>query len=122
MKALLFVGIGGGAGSILRYLVSVFFTRLLPGYFPWGTFVVNAAGCLLIGFLLGLFEKEKLATAELRFLLVTGFCGGFTTFSTFASENISLFQSGNTAVALLYIGSSVLVSLLAVWGGMMLTR
>jgi len=79
-------------------------------------------GCLLIGILLGLFERQQLSNPDLKFLFITGFCGGYTTFSAFASENINLFQSSNSLIAFLYIAVSVLVGLLAVWLGLMLTK
>lgn len=122
MKALLYVGLGGGAGSILRYLISHFSLKLFPGNYPWGTFLVNIAGCLLIGILLGLFEKERILNADLKYLLIVGFCGGFTTFSTFAAENMRLFQSGHLATAFLYTAASVLLGLAAVWSGLIMVK
>ena len=122
IRTLIFVGLGGGAGSIFRYLISVTANKHFHASFPWGTFAVNILGCLLVGVLLGIFERQQLTNPDLKFLFITGFCGGFTTFSTFASENINLFQSGQTLTAILYIVSSVIVSLLAVWLGFILTK
>jgi CrcB protein len=114
-KALLFVGLGGGVGSIARYLISATLTRWLPGLFPWGTFVVNVAGCLLIGLLMGSLAKQQVLDEQnFKLLLVTGFCGGFTTFSAFAWENVKLIQSGEIPTALVYVGVSLVTSLLAV--------
>lgn len=122
-KALLLVGIGGGLGSIFRYIISTVLVRILPGHYPWGTFFVNVLGCFLIGVFLAWFEKQvPVGEFNLRLLLVTGFCGGFTTFSAFASENIKLLLSGQVLAALVYITGSVLVSLLAVWAGLELVK
>lgn len=121
-RAIILIGIGGGIGSILRYFTTVYVMKNISGLYPWGTFAVNILGCLLIGILLGFFERSALANPDLKFLFITGFCGGYTTFSTFATENVNLFQSGNTLTAFAYIAASVLVSLLAVWAGMYFTR
>lgn len=121
-KAIILVGLGGGLGSIFRYLTSVVVTKYVQTTFPLGTFAVNIIGCLIVGILLGLFERQQLTNPDLKFLLITGFCGGYTTFSAFASENINLFQSGNSLTAFVYIASSVLISLFAVFIGITLTK
>jgi len=121
-KTLLIVGLGGGIGSAFRYLVSVVTDRYFQTSFPWATFLVNVIGCLIIGILIGFFAKQQVGNPALKLLFVTGFCGGFTTFSAFALENIKLFQSGNTLLALLYIALSVLLGIFAVWGGMLLVK
>lgn len=121
-KTLLIVGIGGGIGSTFRYLTSVLTDKYIQTSFPWATFLVNAIGCLLIGVLIGFFTKQQVENTELKLLFVTGFCGGFTTFSAFALENIKLFQSGNTFLALLYIALSVILGVFAVWAGMIITK
>jgi CrcB protein len=89
--------------------------------FPLATASVNILGCLLAGVLLGLFARHSQSCPELRFLFITGFCGGYTTFSAFAVENVSLLQSGHVWIALLYTVSSVVIGVLAVWGGLLLT-
>lgn len=119
---IMMIGIGGAIGSILRYLTWWYVTKHLNHTYPWGTFVVNIVGCLLVGILIGSFERSLSPNPNLRFLLITGFCGGYTTFSAFASENVNLFQSGNTFTAFAYIAFSVLISILAVWTGTLLTR
>jgi len=122
VRAIILVGIGGGIGSIFRYLTNVFVAKYFQTIFPLATLLANILGCLLIGILLGFFERQQLSNPDLKFLFITGFCGGYTTFSAFASENINLFQSSNSLVAFLYIAVSVLVGLLAVWLGLMLTK
>ena len=121
LRALLLVGFGGGVGSIFRYLTSIVTTKYLQTSFPWATFGVNITGCLIIGLLAGLLSRQLLSD-NLKFLLITGFCGGFTTFSAFSAENVSLFQSGNAPTALLYIAASISFGLAAVWLGLFLTR
>lgn len=121
-RAIILVGIGGGIGSIFRYLTSVIVTKYAPPAFPFATLAANVLGCLVIGLLLGFFERQQLTHPDLKFLFITGFCGGYTTFSTFASENINLVQSGNTLTAFLYIAASIAGSLLAVWLGFSLTK
>jgi len=122
LKTLLIVGLGGGIGSIFRYLTSVLTQKYVQSLFPWATFLVNVIGCLIIGVLVGLFAKQQIENTDLKLLFITGFCGGFTTFSAFALENIKLFQSGGSFVALLYIALSVLLGIFAVWGGMLLVK
>lgn len=117
LKSILLVALGGAVGSVFRFLISVLVGKYFQTVFPWATFLTNIIGCLLIGILIGLFEKENILTPDLRILLIVGFCGGFTTFSAFASENLSLFQTGHTFLAFLYMGLSVFLSLIFVWLG-----
>ena len=87
MKTNIFlIAIGGLLGSVARYLSVVYVTKLIPSQFPYGTFAVNIAGCLVIGIIYGLSLRYLWLTPEWRLLLATGFCGGFTTFSTFSYE------------------------------------
>lgn len=116
-KAIILVGIGGAIGSMLRYVNSVVVAKYIQSPFPFATFIANILGCFIIGLLMGILDKQNLTSPELRLLFITGFCGGFTTFSTFSSENISLLQSGQTLTAILYITASVILGLLAVWAG-----
>lgn len=117
MKSLLIVGLGGGLGSILRYLCQKWVYEIYPHPFPWGTFIVNIAGCFLIGIFYSLSEKSALFTTEWRLLLTTGFCGGFTTFSAFAFENLNLLRTGDTVYFFLYIIASVVLGIAAVLAG-----
>jgi CrcB protein len=121
IKDLLLVGLGGGIGSMLRFLTSRLSARYISSEWALvGTFIANIVGCFIIGLVAGwlLFNVEKSQTLPL--LLVTGFCGGYTTFSAFAFENVQLLQSGHTLFSVLYIILSIGVGLLAVWGGLKL--
>ncbi|MFO7257818.1 MAG: fluoride efflux transporter CrcB [Bacteroidota bacterium] len=119
LKQILLVGLGGGLGSILRYLTSVFTARLYDDAFPLATFVVNLIGCFVMGLLAGM---PGLLTHETRLLYMAGFCGGFTTFSAFAFENVRLLQSNNHLTAFFYIGLSVLAGLVGIWLGLQAAR
>lgn len=121
-RALVLVGIGGGIGSILRYVSSWLITKNVSTNFPLATFSVNILGCFLIGILIGIFGKQLSPNEDLKYLFITGFCGGYTTFSTFSAENIQLIQSGNYLTPAIYIASSVLFGILAVFLGMTLVK
>jgi CrcB protein len=122
LKNLLFVGIGGAAGSIFRYLISVFIKNNSHN-FPWQTFTANIIGCFLIGVFFEFFEKHLLAQPEeLKLLMITGFCGGLTTFSTFSAEGISLIQTGHYATAIIYIVSSIMAGLITLIGGIYIVK
>ena len=121
-RAIILVGLGGGLGSILRYLSSVWVNKLFSGTFPLATFLINMLGSLLIGVLLGWITKFQPENADLKFLLVTGFCGGYTTFSAFSAENIHLLQSGQITTAIAYMAGSVLIGIVAVGIGLSLVK
>lgn len=115
---ILYVAIGSAAGGVCRYVVSQVLGRTFAGVFPYGTFAVNVIGCLIIGLLFGLIDRGVSMSAEMRLLLITGFCGGFTTFSTFAHENYLLFGNGKgIPVVCLYAALSFFVGLLMVYVG-----
>lgn len=122
LKYCLLVGLGGGAGSIARFLCEKYISERFPHTFPTGTLLVNISGCFLIGIFAGLFERGQLITPESRLLLITGLCGGFTTFSAFAYENIQLLKNGATISFLLYTAGSVIIGLLATWLGMIVLK
>jgi CrcB protein len=117
----LLIGLGGSLGAVARYLMQQAVQQRLPLAWPVGTGAVNALGCLLAGLLLGLLERYALGTAW-RLLLVTGFCGGFTTFSAFAVENVGLLREGQVGLAALYAGGSVAVGVLLAGAGYWLAR
>lgn len=121
LKNILMVGIGGFAGSILRFFVSYMYSRWLTIHFPLGTFTVNIMGSFLIGLIFGLAEEYP-PFENYRLLLATGFCGGFTTFSAFASENLSLLEKGHIGLALFYMLSSMLLGIIAVFLGIMISK
>lgn len=121
-RTLLAVGVGSFLGGIARYGVQFYFQRSFPSSFPLGTLVVNVAGCFIIGIIYALSVKENLLSPQWRIFLATGFCGGFTTFSTFAYENIFLLSEREYLSTALYIGLSVLLGLLAAYAGALLVR
>lgn len=113
LREILYVGIGGFAGGIARYLVSTLI-RWKGNGFPWGTFIVNMVGCLLVGMLVTLFNRLPNASSHLNLLLTVGFCGAFTTFSTFSKESLSLLQSGNYITFTFYVVGSIVLGITAV--------
>lgn len=121
IKQLLLVGLGGGIGSIFRYLTSLLTAKYYTNAFPLATFITNVLGCFIIGVLIGYFANSNIDN-NLKLLFITGFCGGYTTFSTFAAENISLLQSNNYLTLIGYTLASVVVGLLAVGLGLMITK
>ena len=123
LKTLLLVGAGGFLGSIGRYLGSLYGNRLIPSDgFPFGTFLVNILGCFLIGLIYGLAEKHDWVTPEARLFLATGFCGGFTTFSTFSHESFTLLNNGQHTHFVLYISLSVLIGIALAFAGLTLGK
>jgi CrcB protein len=117
MKDLLLVGLGGFVGSIARFLVSKLNVSWQLLSIPMGTLTVNVLGSLIIGILVGLSTKTTIMNAELRLLLMVGFCGGFTTFSSFTSENLLLLQNGQFLSVILYTTGSLLLGFFAVYLG-----
>lgn len=122
LKTILLVGSGGFIGSVARY----FITRmsLFSGFLslPLGTLVVNVTGSFVLGFLVGLADRTMLLSSEWRLFLMVGLCGGFTTFSTFAGENMALLHSGQYITMALYTGLSVFLGLIAVFMGYFMSK
>lgn len=121
MKDLLIVFFGGGMGSVLRYTIGLLLKRFTVGGFPWTTFSVNIVGCFLIGCFSALLLQQNAGNPTWRLLTIVGFCGGFTTFSTFSNESLTLFRSAQYSVCAIYVVGSLIVGLLAVAMGMKLT-
>lgn len=122
IKEILIAGCGGFAGTALRFIVGKWTSGFWSGPFPMGTFIVNIAGCLLIGLFLGLLENNRVVSAQANLLLITGFCGGFTTFSAFARELLDMGQKGDWTVMALYLTLSIVPGILCVWLGRALIR
>ncbi len=121
IKDIIIVGIGSGIGGICRYLISLFMTQAHNG-FPWGTFAVNVAGCLLIGILWGLTSRFQNISPSFSLFLMVGFCGGFTTFSTFSKEGLTMLQADSYILFSLYAIGSMMLGIMAVALGYYTTK
>ena len=121
MKSFILVFLGGGLGSGLRYLVAIAMNQYSK-VLPFGTFIVNMIGCLLIGLVLGYAQKENTLTSNQTLLLATGFCGGFTTFSAFASENLELIRNGELFNFSIYAIGSVFLGIVLILIGYLLVN
>ena len=122
LKSILFVGIGSFFGGALRYAVSLLMKNLSYQGFPWATFTVNLLGCFLLGLIFALLGKYSSVNSSLCLLLATGFCGGFTTFSTFANESLQMLQTGNIVGFVTYIASSIILGVALVALGYFVVR
>lgn len=119
MTAPLYVFLGGGAGSVCRYALGLLLARQ-GNHWPWATWACNMVGCLLIGLLLGWFQRRPALACQLLF--VTGFCGGFTTFSTFMNEGSALMKDEHYTYMMLYLFGSLTLGLIAVLSGHQLAK
>ena len=117
IKSLIIVGFGGFIGTVARFLISRFFQLNLSSLFPWGTFVVNIVGCLIIGIIYGISEKGDFLSPEMRLFLTVGICGGFTTFSTFSNDAFLLIRDQDWVRFAFYTSLSFFLGLLAVYAG-----
>ncbi len=123
MREVLLVGIGSFFGGGMRYWVSKMVQSYSGMAFPFGTLTVNVVGCLIIGFLSGLFFNcNSVVSTSAKLLLITGFCGGFTTFSTFIYEGASLMKDGQYAYMMIYLFGSLALGLIAVLAGHQLAK
>lgn len=121
MKIVLFVGLGSFIGGISRYLVSVFIQNKFLSTFPYGTLAVNIIGCFLIGIIYGFSERGNM-NAEWRIFLATGIMGGFTTFSSFSNETVSMLRDAQYLQAFSYIFFSVIIGLAVTFAGISLIK
>ncbi len=121
-KAMLLAGFGGFIGTCLRFLTGRIAHLLTASAFPWGTFAVNIVGSFLIGIFFGLAEKNNVISPSMNVFLITGFCGGFTTFSSFADDMYLLLGQKHWLWFGLYVGASLLLGLLLVWAGRSLVK
>jgi CrcB protein len=121
-RIFLLIAVGGGFGSVARFACHRYITEVHPGSFPWGTLIVNALGCLLIGVFHSLAEKGNILNPDMRLFLTAGFCGGFTTFSAFAYENIGLLKTGDFLNFSFYTIGSVVVGLAATYVGIIVVK
>jgi fluoride exporter len=119
---MLAIALGAAIGANLRYGLATWAVQRFGGAWPYGTFLINVLGCLIIGALLTLAATRMPLSEPVRLLLVTGLLGGFTTFSTFGYESFTLITTGNWLGAGLYIGASVVLGLVAVFLGAGLVR
>ncbi len=122
IRSLILTGAGSFAGGVSRYLTQFYIQKFFPSSIPYGTLTANVLGCFLIGIIYALAEKGNYLSPEIRILLTAGFCGGYTTFSSFAAENVKLLQEASFFYAGLYILMSLVLGLLAVYFGILLVR
>ncbi|MBA69032.1 MAG: fluoride efflux transporter CrcB [Rhizobiales bacterium] len=122
MYAYLLVFAGGGLGALCRFAATSLVGRSLGTKFPWGTMAVNVAGSLAMGLVIAWLGRRSAGDAHLRLLLATGFLGGFTTFSAFSLDAVSLYERGAITAAAGYIAASVVVSILALFAGLVIGR
>ena len=122
MRTLVAVIVAGAVGALSRYGLDGFVSNRISGQFPWGTFVVNISGCVLIGFLSTALTERFAIDPALRIALTVGFVGSYTTFSTWVLESTQLAQNGSLMIAVLNLGGSVIAGCVAVLGGAALGR
>ena len=122
LKSLIFIGLGSCCGGMARYLLSRWITEVSLSTFPFGTMTVNVLGCFAIGVFYALFEQEQFMNVYLKLFLTTGFCGGFTTFSTFMNENYLFAKDNNFMASLIYTGGSIFIGFIMLYLGYWLVR
>ncbi len=121
-RIILLIGIGSFLGGISRYYSQQVITKFFPSALPYGTLTVNIVGCFLIGLIYGLSDRGNIMTPELRVFLSTGFCGGFTTFSTFSYESINLMQDAQFLNLFLYVALSVIIGFASTYLGILIIK
>ena len=122
MLHVVLVAVGGGLGAAFRHLANLAAIRWLGAGFPWGTAFVNVFGSFLMGLFIGVLARRFGVSNEIRLLIATGFLGGFTTFSSFSLDTVTLYERGALGLAAVYVAASVLLGLAALFGGLSLAR
>ena len=122
MKELIYVFIGGGLGSLVRFLLGKWVKAFHNSTFPFGTFTINIIACFALGFIIGLADHKQLLSPASRLFWAVGFCGGFSTFSAFSSESLTLIQQSQNSTMLLYILLTVVVCITATFGGLFIAQ
>jgi CrcB protein len=122
IKNMLIAGLGGFFGTCARFLVGKLAGYLFASSFPYGTFAVNIVGCFLIGLFMGMAERAHLLSAGVALFLLTGFCGGFTTFSTFSADMLRMAENGQRSYFVVYLTASIILGVLFVWIGRSVVR
>ena len=122
MKSFLLVFLGGGIGSSCRFLISNIINHSFKSFHYLGTFSVNVIGCIIVGIVMGFLQKDNNFNQNYLLLFSSGFCGGFTTFSAFANENLDLIKNGNFSVFFLYVISSVIFGIAAAYLGYLIVK
>lgn len=121
-KTLFYVAIGSVIGGVSRFLLQQFIQRRVESVFPYGTLVVNLVGCFVIGIIIGLADKGNLMSPQARIFWATGICGGFTTFSSFISENYNMLRGGELLSTFIYLSVSIVAGLMAAGLGILLVK
>lgn len=122
IKTLLFIGFGSFLGGISRYLLSKFVQETILRAYPWGTLAVNLLGCFALGLFCGMMERGNFMNLNLRMFFMVGFCGSFTTYSTFMNENFQLLRDGNIIPFLSYLAFSLLGGFLFLGAGYLIAK
>jgi len=118
IRSLIMVFVGGGLGSVVRFSLGRWINSLHTHHFPWGTLLANILACFILGLVIGLADHRQLFSPNTRLFWTVGFCGGFSTFSTFSHETIYLIQGGFSITSLIYMIFSLLFCVAAVYGGL----
>ena len=121
-KLMLIAGAGGFIGTCCRYLTNRLYLTYFKTTLPLATFTANILGCFIVGLILGLLNRSGIVSPRINAFMVVGFCGGFTTFSTFSFETLTMGMNGELLTSLLYVAASIILGLIAVWLGLLLSN